>query len=36
MVAGNVNGQVVYRWESDAAGHSPGSEFYIYVYQRNL
>ena len=35
-VAENVNGQIVYRWESDASDYSPVSEFYICVYQRNL
>ena len=35
-VAENVKGQVVYRWNSDAAGYSPTSEFYVCVYQRNL
>jgi hypothetical protein len=35
-VAEDVNSQVVYRWESDATGHSPASEFYICLYQRNL
>ena len=35
-VAENVNGQIVYRWDSDAAGYSPASEFYICVYQRKL
>jgi hypothetical protein len=33
-VAENVAGQIVYRWELDAAGNSPASEFYINVYQR--
>jgi len=35
-VAENVNGQIVYRWNSDAAGYSPATEFYICVYQRKL
>lgn len=35
-VAENVNGQIVYRWNSDAAGYSPAGEIYICVYQRNL
>lgn len=35
-VAENVKGQIVYRWDSDAADYSPASEFYICVYQRNL
>src|SRR5439155_7748683 len=35
-VAENVKGQIVYRWNSDAAGYSPASEFYICVYQRKL
>ena len=35
-VAENVNGQIVYRWDSDAADYSPASEFYICVYQRKL
>jgi hypothetical protein len=35
-VAENVAGQIVYRWNSDAAGYSPASEFYICVYQRKL
>jgi 4-amino-4-deoxy-L-arabinose transferase-like glycosyltransferase len=35
-VAENVNGKIVYRWNSDAAGYSPASESYICVYQRNL
>ncbi len=35
-VAEDVNGKIVYRWNSDAAGYSPASEFYICVYQRNL
>ena len=35
-VAENVAGQIVYRWDSDAAGYSPASEFYICVYQRKL
>jgi len=35
-VAENVNGQIVYRWNSDAAGYSPASESYICVYQRKL
>jgi hypothetical protein len=35
-VAENVAGQIVYRWNSDAAGYSPASEFYVFVYQRKL
>jgi hypothetical protein len=35
-VAENVASQIVYRWNSDAAGYSPASEFYICVYQRKL
>jgi Dolichyl-phosphate-mannose-protein mannosyltransferase len=35
-VAENVKGQIVYLWDSDAAGYSPTSEFYICLYQRNL
>jgi 4-amino-4-deoxy-L-arabinose transferase-like glycosyltransferase len=35
-VAENVAGQIVYRWNSDSAGYSPASEFYICVYQRKL
>ena len=35
-VAENVDGQIVYRWNSDAADYSPASEFYICVYQRKL
>ena len=33
-VAENVAGKIVYRWDSDAVGYSPASEFYICVYQR--
>src|SRR5438552_5536702 len=33
-VAENVAGQIVYRWDADAAGYSPASKFYISVYQR--
>jgi len=33
-VAENVAGQIVYRWDADAAGNSPASAFYISVYQR--
>jgi hypothetical protein len=35
-VSENVAGQIVYRWDSDAADYSPASEFYICVYQRKL
>jgi len=35
-VAESVRGQVVYRWDSDAAGYSPTSDSYICVYQRKL
>lgn len=35
-VAENVSGQIVYRWDSDAADYSPPSESYICVYQRKL
>ena len=35
-VAENVKGQIVYRWNSDAADYSPVSEPYICVYQRKL
>ncbi len=35
-VAENVAGQIVYRWNSDAAGYSPASEFYVCLYQRKL
>ena len=35
-VAENVKGQIIYRWDSDAAGYSPTAEYYVYVYQRNL
>jgi hypothetical protein len=35
-VAENVKGQIIYRWDSDAAGYSPTAEYYMYVYQRNL
>jgi hypothetical protein len=35
-VAENVAGQIIYRWDSDAASYSPTSEFYICVYQRKL
>ena len=35
-VAENVKGEVVYRWESDAADYSPTSEFHMCLYQRNL
>lgn len=35
-VAENVKGQMVYRWNSDAANYSPTSEYYICLYQRNL
>ena len=35
-VAENTAGEIVYRWNSDAAGYSPASEFYICVYQRKL
>ena len=33
-VAENVAGQIVYRWDANAAGYSPASKFYISVYQR--
>jgi hypothetical protein len=33
-MAENVAGQIVYRWDADAAGNSPVSAFYISVYQR--
>jgi hypothetical protein len=33
-MAENVAGQIVYRWDTQAAGYSPASEFYISVYQR--
>lgn len=33
-VAENVAGQIVYRWELEAAGYSPASEVYICVYRR--
>ncbi len=35
-LAEDVAGQIVYRWDADAAGYSPASEFYICVYQRKL
>jgi len=35
-VAENAKGQIVYRWDSDAAGYLPTGEYYMYVYQRNL
>jgi len=35
-VAENVKGQIIYRWDSDAAGYSHTAEYYMYVYQRNL
>ena len=35
-VAENINGKIVYRWDSDAADYSPASESYICVYQRKL
>jgi hypothetical protein len=35
-VSEDINGQVVYRWDSDAAGYSPTSEFHMCLYQRNL
>jgi hypothetical protein len=35
-VAENVKGQIVYRWESDAADYLPTSEFHMCLYQRNL
>ena len=35
-VAENVAGQIVYRWNSDAADYTPASEFYVCVYQRKL
>jgi len=33
-VAENVAGQIVYRWDANAAGYSPASKFYISIYQR--
>jgi hypothetical protein len=33
-VAENVAGQIVYRWELEAAAYSPASEVYISVYRR--
>jgi hypothetical protein len=35
-VAENIAGQIVYRWNSDAADYSPAAESYICVYQRKL
>ena len=35
-VSEDVKGQVVYRWDSDAAGYSPTSEFHMCLYQRKL
>jgi hypothetical protein len=32
----NVNGKILYRWNSEAAGYLPTSESYICVYQRKL
>ena len=35
-VAEHVKGQIAYRWDSDAAGYSSTSDYYISVYQREL
>jgi hypothetical protein len=35
-VAENIAGEIVYRWNSDAADHSPPPGPYICVYQRGL
>jgi hypothetical protein len=35
-VAENVKSEIVYRWDSDAAGYSPNWASYVCVYRRKL